>query len=145
MFGKKKLKPLVGLDIGSSSVKAIELRKKGDEYELVSIGQENLGQDVVVDGDIMDVSAVKDAIDSIFRQNRIKTKDVATSVSGHSVIVKKITVNAGRQAELHNAGEYEAPQTIPFDIAAVYHDYHVLDAGPCGGCDLKQVRANTDN
>src|SRR5437667_5446472 len=144
MFGKKKLKPLVGLDIGSSSVKAIELRKKGDEYELVSIGQENLGQDVVVDGDIMDVSAVKDAIDSIFRRNKIKTRDVATSVSGHSVIVKRITVNAASEAELHNAVEYEAPQHITFDIADVYHDYHVLGAGPSGGYDVMLVAVKQD-
>jgi type IV pilus assembly protein PilM len=140
MFGKKKSKALVGLDIGSSSVKAIELRKKGDEYELVGIGQESLGQDVVVDGDIMDVPSVKDAIDSTFRQNAIKTKDVATSVSGHSVIVKRITINAASEAELHNAVEYEAPQYLTgLDISEVYHDYHVLGPGASGGYDVMLV------
>jgi type IV pilus assembly protein PilM len=145
MFGKKKSKPLVGLDIGSSSVKAIELRKKGDEYELVAIGQEPLGQDVVVDGDIMDVSSVKDAIDSTFKQNAIKTKDVATSVSGHSVIVKRITINAASEAELHNAVEYEAPQYLTgLDISEVYHDYHVLGPGASGGFDVMLVAVKQD-
>src|SRR6266705_1232775 len=144
MFGKKKSKPLVGLDIGSSGVKAVELRRKGDDYELLNVDLENLGQDVVVDGDIMDATAVKDAIDSIFRRNKIKTRDVATSVSGHSVIVKRITVSAASEAELHNAVEYEAPQHITFDIADVYHDYHVLGPGPTGGYDVMLVVVKQD-
>jgi len=144
MFGKKKAKPLVGLDIGSSGVKAVELHKKGDEYELANVDLENLGQDVVVDGDIMDATAVKDAIDSIFRRNKIRTRDVATSVSGHSVIVKRITVNAANEAELHNAVQYEAPQHITFDIADVYHDYHVLGPGPSGGYDVMLVVVKQD-
>jgi type IV pilus assembly protein PilM len=144
MFGKKKSRALVGLDIGSSGVKAVELRKKGQEYELVNIGVENLGQDVVVDGDIMDAPSVKDAIEGIFKQNRIKTRDVATSVSGHSVIVKRITVNAANEAELHNAVEYEAPQHITFDIADVYLDYHVLGPAASGGYDVMLVVVKQD-
>ncbi len=89
MFGLGKIKNLVGLDIGSSAVKAVELRKKGNSYELVNLGIEPLGQDTVVDGAIMDALSVSSAIEKIFSDNRIKTKNVATSVSGHSVIVKR--------------------------------------------------------
>ena len=94
MFGFGKPKGLVGLDIGSSSVKLVELRKKGDSYELVNMGMEALGQDTVVDGAIMDSFTVTTAIENMFNQQKIKTKNVATAVSGHSVIVKKISVNA---------------------------------------------------
>jgi type IV pilus assembly protein PilM len=144
MFGKKKSKALVGLDIGSSGVKAVELRKKGDAYELINMDLRDLGQDVVVDGDIMDAPSVKEAIESICKQNKMKTRDVATSVSGHSVIVKRITVNAASEAELHNAVEYEAPQHIPFDIADVYHDYHVIGPGASGGYDVMLVAVKQD-
>src|SRR5271169_1323841 len=133
MFGKYKSRALVGLDIGSSSVKAVELKKKGDGYELVNLGVETLGQDTVVDGAIMDAISVSTAIDKIFTDNKIKTKEVATSVSGHSVIVKRITVNAATEDEVANAIEYEAQQHIPFDLADVSKDYQILGPALSGG------------
>ena len=110
MFGFGKPKGLVGLDIGSSSVKGVELRKKGSAYELLNLGIENLGQDTVVDGAIMDSFSVSNAIEKIFSESKIKSKNVATSVSGHSVIVKKISVNAPTEDEVANAIPYEAQQ-----------------------------------
>ncbi len=133
MFGMGKSKGLVGLDIGSSSVKAIELKKRGSEYELVNWGIENLGQDTVVDGAIMDAISVSTAIDKIFADHKIKTKDVATSVSGHSVIVKRVTVNAAAEDEVASAIEYEAQQHIPFDLADVFKDYQLLGPASSGG------------
>ena len=123
MFGLGKAKSLVGLDIGSSAVKAVELRKKGNSYELVNLGIEPLGQDTVVDGAIMDALSVSSAIEKIFTDNRIKTKNVATSVSGHSVIVKRVTVGATTDEELYNAIPYEAQQHIPFDMTDVNLSY----------------------
>lgn len=132
-MGKSKSKPLVGLDIGSSSVKAVELKKKGSGYELVNLGMESLGQDTVVDGAIMDALSVSQAIEKIFTDNKIKTKEVATAVSGHSVIVKKIAVAAASEAEVANAIDYEAQQNVPFDIADVFKDYQILGADASGG------------
>lgn len=132
-MGKSKSKPLVGLDIGSSSVKAVELKKKGSGYELVNLGMESLGQDTVVDGAIMDALSVSQAIEKIFTDNKIKTKEVATAVSGHSVIVKKIAIAAASEAEVANAIDYEAQQNVPFDIADVFKDYQILGADASGG------------
>jgi type IV pilus assembly protein PilM len=132
MFGKPKSRPLVGLDIGSSSVKAVELKKKGSAYELVNLGMENLGQDTVVDGAIMDALSVSQAIEKIFTDNKIKLKDVATGVSGHSVIVKKLSIAAASEAEVANAIDYEAQQNVPFDIADVFKDYQILGPDPGG-------------
>jgi type IV pilus assembly protein PilM len=140
MFGKPKSKPLVGLDIGSSSVKAVELKKKGSGYELVNLGMENLGQDTVVDGAIMDALSVSQAIEKIFADSKIKTKDVATGVSGHSVIVKKISIAAASEAEVANAIDYEAQQNVPFDIADVFKDYQILGMDSAGtGFDVMLV------
>ncbi len=137
MFGKPK--GLVGLDIGSSSVKAVELRKRGSEYELVNLALEPLRPDTVVDGAIMDAESVSTAIEKIFSEHDIKTDRVATSVSGHSVIVKRLTVAADSDEEVANAIDYEAQQYIPFDMADVYKDYQVLGPAPTGGRDVMLV------
>jgi type IV pilus assembly protein PilM len=90
LLGGKKSRQLVGLDIGSSSIKAVELKSTKAGYELVSFGMESLAQDTVVDGAIMDAPQVANAISRIFDNEHVKTKNVATSVSGHSVIVKRV-------------------------------------------------------
>src|SRR5260370_33196626 len=87
-MGKNSRQP-VGLDIGSSSIKAVELKATKAGYELVSFGMEALEPDTVVDGAIMDAPQVANAISKIFDAQRIKTKNGATSVSGHSGIVKR--------------------------------------------------------
>src|SRR5579862_1049942 len=92
MFGKAKKKAVIGLDIGSSSIKEVELKESKQGYELVSFGLEPLAQDTVVDGAIMDAPLVAAAIGSIFDKQETKTRAVATSVSGHSVIVKRVTL-----------------------------------------------------
>jgi type IV pilus assembly protein PilM len=140
MFGKPKARPLVGLDIGSSSVKAVELKMKGSGYELANLGMESLGQDTVVDGAIMDALSVSQAIEKIFVDNKIKTKDVSTGVSGHSVIVKKLAIAAASEAEVANAIDYEAQQNVPFDIADVFKDYQILGPDASGnGFDVMLV------
>ena len=83
--GGKKNKQLVGLDIGSSSIKSVELKGTKQGYELVSFDLEPLAQDTVVDGAIMDAPLVASGISSIFDRQKIKTRNVATSVCGHSV------------------------------------------------------------
>ena len=140
MFGMGKPKGLVGLDIGSSAVKAVELKKRGGSYELVSFGIEPLGRDTIVDGAIMDVLAVSAAIERIFTQNKSSTQHVATAVSGHAVIVKRVTVSGANAEELDSAIRYEAPRHIPFDISDVNLSYQPLGASLSGeGTDAMLV------
>src|SRR5438093_2197404 len=130
LFGGAKT--IVGLDIGSSSIKAVELRKAHGEIEVAHIGVEPLASDIVVDSMIVDSGSVSSAITKIFTENAIKAKGVATSVSGHSVIVKKIPMATMDDAELAASISTEAAQHIPFDIADVNVDYQILseDSGP---------------
>ena len=125
LFSRQK--PLVGLDIGSSSVKAVELRQAKKGYELVHAALEPLASDTVVDGAIMDALSVADSVSKIFSEQRIKTKSVATSVSGHSVIVKKIPLPVMSEEELSESIQWEAEQHIPFDISDVNLAYQVLN------------------
>ena len=134
LFGKKK--GIVGVDIGSSAVKAVELKvggKGGDEFQLLNIGVESLPPEAIVDGAIMDAGAVIDAIQRLFQENKIKTPDVATGVSGNAVIVKKISLPQMSAEELSESIHWEAEQYIPFDIQDVSLDYEVLEGGGGGG------------
>jgi type IV pilus assembly protein PilM len=134
LFGKRK--GLVGVDIGSSAVKAVELKpggKGGDEYQLVNIGTEALPPEAIVDGAIMDSGAVIDAIQRLFTSQKIKTNEVATSVSGNAVIVKKISLPQMSTEELAESIHWEAEQYIPFDIQDVSLDYEIIDGGGSGG------------
>lgn len=139
MFASLKKKPsgLVGLDIGSSAVKAVELRQKNDGYELVSLALDRLSQDAIVDGAIMDSVSVSASIEKIFAENKIASDRVATSVSGNAVIVKRITVNASTQEELEAAVQREATQSIRFDLGEVTINYYVLGQAASGaGLDV---------
>src|SRR5438093_656318 len=127
LFGGKS-RQLVGLDIGSSSIKAVELKSTKAGYELVSFGMETLAPDTVVDGAIMDAPQVANAISKIFEAQRIKTKNVATSVSGHSVIVKRVPLPLMTEEELYDRIPAEASQHIPFDIADVNLSYQLLES-----------------
>src|SRR4029078_542049 len=111
MLGKAK-QSVVGLDIGSSSIKAVELKSTKAGYELVSFGLEPLAQDTVVDGAIMDAPLVAAGIGTIFDNQQIKTRSVATSVSGHSVIVKRVPLPAMPEDELYDQIQSEASQYI---------------------------------
>ena len=125
-----KSKGLVGLDIGSSAVKLVELRalsKKEKKWKMVNLGVEPLSPEVIVDGSIMDSTVVVDAITKLFSENRIKGGDVAIAVSGHSVIIKKITMAYMAEEELAESIRWEAESYIPFDIEDVYLDYQILD------------------
>jgi type IV pilus assembly protein PilM len=125
MMWKRVNKSMVGVDIGSSSVKAVELQGKNGDFQLVSLGYESLEPDSVVDGQIMELNSVSNAISSIFNEHKIKTTKVAAGVNGHSVIVKNIVLPQMSSEELQESFAWHAEEHIPFDITDVTLDYHV--------------------
>src|SRR5438874_1994334 len=129
VFGLGKSKAIVGLDIGSSAVKAVELRASGKTYRVTAFGSEPVPPDSIVDGAIIDGTAVAEAIRRLFTSRPFKSKEVAASLSGNAVIVKKINLPAMTDAELAESIYWEAEQYIPFDIHDVNLDYQILDAG----------------
>jgi type IV pilus assembly protein PilM len=129
VLGFNKSKPIVGLDIGSSAVKAVELKPSGKGYRVVAFAVEPIPPDSIVDGAIIDGTAVADAIRRLFENNAFKSKDVAASLSGNAVIVKKINLPVMTEADLSESIFWEAEQYIPFDVQDVNLDYQILDAG----------------
>ncbi len=125
-----KARTVVGLDIGSSAVKAVELKQSGKVYKVTAFASEAVPPDAIVDGAIIDAGAVSGAIRRMFDGNKaFRTKDVCASLSGNAVIVKKITLPVMTETELSESIYWEAEQYIPFDVQDVNLDYQILDPG----------------
>jgi len=122
----KKTKPVVGLDIGSSSVKLLELSKSKKGYQVTGFASESLGPDAVVDGAIMDAPGVADSIKRLMMVGKFKSKAVATGVSGHSVIVKRVVLPAATAEDVETSIQFDAEQYIPFELSEVNMDYQVV-------------------
>ena len=145
MFGRSRA--VVGLDIGSSAVKAVELKGSGKSFKVTAFGIEPVPPDSIVDGAIIDGAAVADAIRRLFESKNIRTKDVAASLAGNAVIVKKITLPKMTEQELAESIYWEAEQYIPFDIQDVNLDYQVVGQGSgsaAGTMDVLLVAAKKE-
>ncbi len=121
-------KQLLGLDIGSSAIKLVQMKEQKGKYVLQKFGMKPLEPEVIVDGTVMDAGRVVTAIKELVSELNTKVKNVAISVSGHSVIVKKITLPVMSDEELETEIKVAAEQYIPFDLNEVNLDYHVLNA-----------------
>ena len=128
-FLRLRSKSVIGLDIGSFSVKAVEVMPRGNGFELLHLGVAPLPHDAIVEGAFLNASAIADAIREAIAKSGSKAKHAAAAVSGHSVIVKKITVPAMTAAELEESIRWEAEQYIPFDVNEVNLDFEILQTG----------------
>jgi len=144
VFGRNK--SLVGLDIGSSAVKAVELKAAGKSHRVIAFAREDMAPDSIVDGAVIDAGSAADAIRRVFERAGTKTKEVAASLSGNAVIVKKINLPQMTDAELAESIRWEAEQYIPFDVQDVNLDYQVLpgDGGAKNTMDVLLVAAKKD-
>lgn len=133
MFGLQKSKQLVGLDIGSYAIKLIELNpgSKGGKgsYSVEKAGYELLPHDAIVEGTIIDTTAVVDAVKLLFDENKIANKNVVISISGNSVIIKKISLPAMDKEELAESIIWEAKHNIPYPFEETNVDYSILNEG----------------
>src|SRR6476620_4325029 len=135
----------IGLDIGSSCVKAVQLKRKTNGCALQAFGMQPLVPQTIVDGTIMDQGAVAEAIRQLWSRLKLKTKDVAIAIAGHSVIIKKISVPQMSAEQLANNIRQEAEHHIPFGRDDVEIDYHVTNpANSSGQTELLLVAAKKE-
>jgi type IV pilus assembly protein PilM len=140
-----KSKSIVGLDIGSSSIKVVELQPGSSGYKLVRFGYACLPPEAIVQGAFMNAPAIAGAIRDACESAGIKEKRVATSVSGHAVIVKRISLPEQSEEELEESIRWEAEQYIPFDINEVNIDHQILqESSRDGQMDVLLVAAKKD-
>jgi type IV pilus assembly protein PilM len=136
---------LVGVDIGSSAVKVCQLRETKKGLELLKLGFAPLPAQTIVDGHVMNGAAVTSALERAFGEAKIRQREIAVSISGQAVIIRKITVPLMTAVELEEQIQWEAEQHIPFDIKDVNVDYEVLRRRPeAGQMDLLLVAAKRD-
>ena len=124
---------LVGLDVGSSVVKAVQLSSKGrgNNFELTHLGVAPVPAEAIVQGAFLNAGAISAAIREAVDSAGITATEAAVAVSGNSVIVKRVHMPAMSAEELHEQISWEAEQHIPFDVNEVNIDFQILepDAG----------------
>ena len=136
---------LVGVDIGATSIKVCQLKESRRGLSLLKFGFQPLEPQTIVDRHVMNASALIESIHRTFSAARIRQREVALSVSGQSVISRKITVPIMTTAELDEQIQWEAENHIPFDIKDVYVDYEILRRRPeAGQMDLLLVAAKRE-
>ena len=125
MFSKRK--STIGLDIGSSSIKVVEIARDRSGDRLVNYGISEPLSEAIVDGEIMDRQMVHEAITNLMEARQIKTKNVVTAVSGRAVIVKKILMDRLNEEDAKEAIQWEAEQHVPYDINDVSLDFQIIN------------------
>jgi type IV pilus assembly protein PilM len=120
-------KRTVGLDIGSSAVKVVELDHTADQPALVRFGSLSLLPEAIVDGEIMDRQLVHEAITNLMESRQIRNREVVTAVSGRAVIVKKILMDRLSEEDAKEAIQWEAEQHVPYDVNDVSLDFQIID------------------
>lgn len=126
MFFFKKKKEVIGIDVGSSSIKLVQLKETKGTYQLLNVGMVPLSPEAIVDNTLMDSPSIAFAVKNLVASLGIKVKDVACSISGNSVIIRKIILPAMPSEELEDQISWEAEQYIPFDIKDVNMDFQIL-------------------
>lgn len=118
--------PCVGVSIGSSSIKIVEIKRVGRQWKLLHFGMIQLPEDAIVNREILNPVAVIESLRTLTSQLKLKTKSVCTSISGTSVIIKRMQVEVQNMKELQDQVFWEAEQYLPFDVSEVVMDYHLL-------------------
>jgi type IV pilus assembly protein PilM len=127
-----KPRTTIGLDIGSSAIKVVEIERRGGEPRLINCGISELVPEAIVEGEVMDRQLVIESIQNLFESRHIRSRRVATGVSGRGVIVKKINMSRLSAQDAREAIHWEAEQHVPYDINDVTLDFEILntDVGP---------------
>lgn len=136
----------VGIDIGASAVKLCQLKRAKKSYALEAFGMVGLPPEAVVDGALMNSARIVEAIQELIAAHKIKNRQVALAVSGHSVIIKKIPLPKMTPQELQESIQWEAEQFIPFDINDVHIDVQIVNeqSAQQGQMDVVIVAAKKD-
>lgn len=135
---------MLGLDIGSRSVKAVEVSRKGGRVGIARYGVTSLPADAIVDGEVMDREMVIECIQDLIRRKDIRSRHVASAISGRSVIVKRITLDSMTSEEAEEVIYWEAEQHIPFGIDEVSLDFQILGESGGGKMDVLLVAAKRE-
>jgi len=143
IFGSKET---VALDIGSSSIKLVQMVMGKQGWQIQKLAMKELPPEAIVDGSIIDSMTVINTIKDLLKEENIKTKQAVSSLTGHYVIIKKVTFPAATEDELAESIQWEAEQYIPFPVTEVNLDFQILgvDTEGRGQMDVMLVAVKKD-
>ncbi len=143
---KKRPQPTLGVDLGSHTIKVVELTGNDGQRRVKKVGRALLPQGAIVDGSIKDHEVVLEVLEHLLSNLQPSLKRASTSISGYSVIVKKIHVPYMTEKEMEENLIIEAEKYVPFEISDVYIDFSVLKTYPeeNGGSDIFLVAAKKE-
>ena len=127
LFGPKNL---IGLDIGTSAIKMVSMEEIKGDYKLKNFGIAKLPKETIVNGVIINGEPIINSIKALISSLKIDNNNAAISVSGHPVIIKKITIPMMSEEELEANIEAEVEQYIPFDLDEVNIDFQIMQVNP---------------
>jgi type IV pilus assembly protein PilM len=125
LFGKSK--GFIGLDIGTNSIKLVEIEESKGGYRLKNFGIVDLPKDSIVNGSIVNHEGLVTAVQKLISNLKVKSRNTVASISGNPVIIKKITMPLTTDEELEESIKFEAEQYIPFDLQEVNIDFQILN------------------
>lgn len=142
-----KSENLIGLDIGTHSVKLMEVKTEGLKLRLSSMGMAPLPREAFNEGRVSKPEVVADSIRMLANHLRIKRRAVAVSISGYDVMIKKIDLPTMTEDELADRMHSELGQYIPYNIEEVDIDYQVIDisSSRSGFMDVLLVAAKKES
>ncbi|MBK7643501.1 MAG: type IV pilus assembly protein PilM [Planctomycetes bacterium] len=121
----RKSKSVVGLDVGSTVVKAVELTLDGSEPVVTGFSRV----------EIPPGGSQAEAVATAFKEGKFRTKQVVTSVSGQDVVVRYVPMMKMTEAEVKQAIRFETDKYLPFDLSEVQLDSQALSRAPAGSGD----------
>lgn len=124
-FFSKRSDTLIGVDIGATAIKLVELSRSRSGYELASFAAVPLPRGAVSENSVVDSAAVSAALVEAVRTAKPSTRNVAVALFSNSVIIKTITIPAMSELELEGQIEIEAYDHIPYDINEVFIDFYI--------------------
>ena len=126
-LGKRGASSVVGLDMGSHSIKVVEIDHSGKTPTLTNYGINELAPGAIVGGQVQQQDVVLDALNMLFDTCQIASRQVNIALGGSDVIIKTIKTDRMNQEELAKAITWEAEQQVPFPLSEISMDYQVLD------------------
>ncbi len=127
VFEFLKNRNLIGLDIGTNAIKAVQLREKSDQFFLSNLSLMEIPPEIQDEADpVMRDEMLAKVLRQMFKENKIKIRNVVTSIAGDSVIVRYVKLPKMTEEELKNVISYEAEQYIPLAIDQVVLDFEIL-------------------
>lgn len=125
-IGLKTINELVGVDIGSTSIKICALKMTKDGFKIENIAKKTYEEDLLSDGNIIDQVVIAQELKKITSENNIKCKDMACALSSYTIITKKVLVPFLEEEELENSIRLEVEAVIPFPLKDIYYSHYVL-------------------